>query len=122
MKKEEKKSEWLIEIYEPMLECYIRVLYWEWGREKFEEYVREASWIVDYKSNSNADGLTCPRGLFIKENLTYVMWVENVNNLSVFMHELYHLVSAIDREYDIWEEACAFLFGYVVREFNKRFI
>lgn len=27
------------------------------------------------------------------------MWVENPNNISTFMHELYHLVSAIDREY-----------------------
>lgn len=112
----------VVKIYEPMLECYIRILYWEWGREKFEEYVREVSWIADYKSNSDADGLTCPRGLFLEENLTYVMWVEDANNISVFMHELYHLVSAIDREYTIGEEACAFLVGYVVREFNKRFV
>lgn len=29
------------------------------------------------------------------------MWVEDANNISVFMHELYHLASAVDREYQI---------------------
>ena len=112
----------VVKIYEPMLECYIYILYWKEKRKNFEEYIREVSWIADYKSDWDADGLTCPRGLFLNNNITYLMWVENANDISVFMHELYHLVGAVDREYTIWEEACAFLVGYVVREFNKRFI
>ena len=118
MKKE--KAEWIIKIYEPMLECYIYIYLWD-KKSEYEKIIQEASGDKDYRNNPDSDGVTCPRWVYIDWQLSFVMWVENPNNISVFMHELYHLVSAVDREYQIWEEACAFLFGYVVREFNKRF-
>ena len=121
MLKEKKSDSNMIILFEPMLECYIRIIYWKDGRDKFEEYIREVSWICDWQSNWSADWLTCPKWLFIDDKLTYLMWVENANNISVFMHELYHLVSTVDREYTIWEEACAFLMWYVVREFNNKY-
>lgn len=119
-KKVEEKNKEIIKIYEPMLECYIYIYIWD-KKSEYEKIIQEASNNPEYRNNPDSDGVACPRWVYINWQLSFIMWIEEANNISVFMHELYHLVSAVDREYNIWEEACAFLVGYVVREFNKIF-
>lgn len=120
-KKEKFNNEWLITIYEPMMECYIYIYIGD-KKSEYEKIIQEASGDEQYRNNPDSDGVTCPRWVYIDWHLSFIMWVENPNNISTFMHELYHLVSAIDREYIVWEETCALLVGYIVREFNNRFI
>lgn len=120
MRKKKEKHENIVKIYEPMLECYIYIYIWD-KKSEYEKIIQEASNNPEYRNNPDSDGVTCPRWVYIDWHLSFIMWVEKADNVSVFMHELYHLVSAVDREYSIWEEACAFLVWYVVKEFNKMF-
>ena len=111
-----KKTEWYFEIYEPMLEIYVRVYK---DKSMYENIVRVNSWDESYEVSEHSDWCTCPRWVFDWVKLCFIMYLEDYSVTSVFVHELYHLVWSIECEFHLWEEACAYLIWYIYREFSK---
>ena len=97
-----------MDLYEPMLELYIKIFKDKWDFEVF----------TNTELEEKTDWCTYPKWMFDWDKLCYVMWVE-WDKLDIFIHELYHLVSVIDSEYSLGEETCAYLMWWIVRNAYK---
>ena len=112
MRKEEKKAEWYIEIYEPMFACFIRIYT---DKNEYENLIRKNNWDENYWINKRSDGCTCPKWVFDKSKYCFVSRISDLNKKHIVMHEMFHLVCAINREYWIEEESGAYLISYIWR-------
>lgn len=110
----------MIEIYLAIYRCYVRI-YWPQNKEDYEALVRKAKKDDTYTVSKHADWCTCPIWVFDWDKLCFIMYIENSNKIHVFVHELYHIVCAIQYEFWLEEEACAYIISYIVEEYNNSF-
>ena len=117
IRKKKDKSEWYFELYVPIYKLFVRIYK---DKSEYEKLIRNCTEEKDYEVSKGSDGCTWHEWIWDKNYYCYVCWLEDYDVNSIFVHELFHLVCTIQEQYNIGEEACAYLIEYIYREFNNK--
>jgi len=101
------KSE--LTIYEPMLKLELRIFIGEKWKSEYKKY----SW---HKIRYDEVGCTHTLPIVDWENAFWMIWIDDIHNITDLVHELYHLVQAIRHSLDLCEETWSYLIWYLASE------